>query len=711
MRFNIIGECKARPGTEFLSDISGESVIIPFRRADKDLALVFSDSVLQLKTFNANGKMIDFVPSTATRVVWTNTDNNTPSTTPLSVTGSITGDTSIVYKYWTLDSYTLTTNYTNNRIFINQMANPWTKFTMRFTAKKALNTVGMEVYPADGNWDQRYLDSVKEWVQDAVLQYSDDGTNWTTAQLASSAYWSVKREATPAGELYVRVLNFDLLQTDLHEYWQVVVIWNRQNMLNNAPVMVRFADTVYEQTTSAVSALTTPYTVNLLKKLKYSQQDNELIICDGQHNPYKFYMNGNVPHWEEQNTYSFLATDGVPSCVRFFQNRLFFGGFDAFPNRVRGSKFATDSDRSHYNDFTVVHQNATVADPINVECNQFSERITDLWGGFTVLYAQSSEGIAFVTGMSATPDFTLRCSERAAGITPTMKDNIMYYVGFDKRKIYAFSFDNNIQQFVAPDISQYWQEVLKNRISEIHYVDSRCKCVIGSLEDGTGFFLLHEGSMVGYFPFDISGQIYDVSVLKDGDDMHVIFVVNRENYWSIERLHLPEFMLETNAFEQTNWERNLATQKNLLKSPYFDSWRELSNEHNELWEYNAETKILSPAPATTNPVDLSSYVGDVVRCYYGDGIRDYTEARIDRVYSEQQTITEEIEVTENIYWYGWSNTTAITVAAIPGNDPAINGTLPRNSINDEQYYKAWYYAPLSKDYWTHDENPDIGKNE
>ena len=676
------GECKARPGTEFLANVDSEAVIIPYRRDNKDLALIFTDSKLDVKTFDGDGNLVDFVPATSSVVTWENTDNNTPADMTVSITGQISGDTSLAYRFWSWNNYDLTSNYTTNRLYIPTQAYPTTYFNMRFTAKKALNRLGMELMYADGNWSASYQQGVHNWINNAVLQYSDDNENWNTVSLVKPVYWGTKRESTPGGTIPIPVLWFDLLNTAKHEYWRVVIVWNRQQMLNNAPFLAHFATTVYEETASEVQSFTTPYTLDLLKKLKYSQEHGQLLICDGNHYPYRFSMTGNVPSFA-QAAYAFMETDGMPSCVRFFQNRLYFGGFAAYPTRVRASRFG------NYSDFQVETQGATVASPINVECNQFSERITDLWGGFTVLYAQSPDGVAFVTGMSTTPDFTLRCSERAAGITPTMKDNIMYYVGFDRRKIHAFSYDFNIQQFVAPDVSRYWQEVLKNRVSEIHYIDSRSKCIVGNLEDGTGFFLFHEGGDIGYHPFDISGQITDLSVLKDGDDMHVLMVVKRQETWMIERLHMPEFMRSTNSFEQTNWEKNLATQANLIKSPYFDSWRILKDERKELWSYDAETKIISPVTTSDNPTDLTPYVGKTIRCYYGDGLRDYTEATIDRVFTEQRTEEREIEVTDTVYYYCWQNTAAVNVSAISGYSPAWNGRFTRDDTQDSGGWRAF----------------------
>lgn len=667
------GECKTRPGTEFLSNIDGESVVIPYRRAGKDLALVFSDSHLNVKTFDDASNLIDFVPATLSSVVWTNTSNNEPASTAVDITNNVSGDLSLAYRFWSWSVYDLTSGYSTNRLYVPQQTYPTTFFNMRFVDGKALNTLSLEIIQADGNWSATYLQKVKNWIKDAYLQYTDDeGANWHTVRLTRPVYWGNKTESTVAGERPIPRLRFDLLETSSHVLWRVVIVWNRQQMLNNAPFLAHFTD-VKEETAGSVQTFNTPYTTDQLKKLKYSQNYNQLIICDGIHNPYQFSMVGNTPSWLEK-TYDFMTNDGVPSCVRFFQNRLYYGGFAAYPNRVRASRFGDET----YSDFTVETQGATVASPINVECNQFTERITDLWGGFNVLYAQSSEGVAFVTGMSSTPNFTLQCSERASGITPTMKDNIMYYVGYDRRKIHAFSYDLRIEQFVAPDITRCWQEVLKNRVSEIHYVDSRSKCIVGGLEDGTGFFLFHEGNDIGFFPFDINGFISDISVLKDGDDSHVLFTVNRGTVWTIERLHMPEFMRVTNAFEQTGKERNIATQENLLKSPFFDSWKIVKNEYIQPWKYNAIDKTIEPL-MTGNPVDLKNYVGKYIRCYYGDGIRDYTDVKINRVFMEQHTEEREIEVIETVTYYGWQYAGAINVTPKAGVSPAVSGRWVRDT--------------------------------
>lgn len=701
------GECKTRPGTQYMADLGQETVLIPFRKDNRDIVLAFSAGKLDIFDFDALGNVIPYQFAEQKTVVWENTSNLVPQDTIISISGDISGTTDNAYKWWTQSSYELLNDYTNNRLYVPTKTYPTTYFNMRFTAKKALSKLSLGLFWADGDYSATHLNEARNWIKDTVLQYSDDGNDWNTVQLARPADFTNKRYNTPSGERPVPVLNFVANSTSEHEYWRVVITWQRSSMINNAPFILLFTGGVIEDVIAPYQTLTTPYTVDQLKTLKYSQQYNELIVCDGVHTPYKFFIEGNTPGFTDIN-YDFTETDGMPSCVRFFQNRLYYGGFGAFPTRVRGSRFG------NFSDFTVITDNAGLADPISSDCNQFASRITDLWGGFTILYAQSADGIAFLENGTSTPSFTLRCSERASGITPTMKDNIMFYVGYDCRKIHAFSFDNDIQQFVAPDISQYWQEAIKEQIAEIHYVDSRNDNLLCLMKDGNAVSVLYDGRNSGYFPIDIGGFIYDMSVVKVNDDYKILMVVNRGDInWGIEQWRQPDYMERTNAFEQTPWERNIATQENLKETPFFDSWHRVVNEQNTLWSYTKEDKNVKPLAASDNPVNLRPYIGKYVRFYYGNGIRDYNDLKILEVYENPQTIviTKEDKIEKT--WYGWYNVAGVNVSAIAGYSPAWNGYFTRTPSKDGTSGSEYYIISWTQDSynaWTGTNNypPSVG---
>lgn len=678
------GECKTRPGTQYMADLGQETVLIPFRKDNRDIVLAFSAGKLDIFDFDALGNVIPYQFAEQTTVVWENTSNLVPQDTTVSISGDVSGATENAYKWWTKSSSEILSDYANNRLFIPQTTYPTTYFNMRFSAKKALSKLSLALFWADGNYSATHLNDTRNWIKDTVLQYSDNGNDWNTVQLARPADFTNKRYSTPDGERPVPVLNFVANSTSEHEYWRVVITWQRSNIPDNAPFVLLFTGGVVEDSIAEYQTLTSPYTVDQLKSLKYSQQYNELIVCDGVHTPYKFFIEGNTPGFTDIE-YDFTETDGMPSCVRFFQNRLYYGGFEVFPTRVRGSRFGD------FSDFTVITDNAGPADPISSDCNQFASRITDLWGGFTILYAQSADGIAFLENGTSTPSFTLRCSQRAAGITPTMKDNIMFYVGYDCRKIHAFSFDNDIQQFVAPDISQYWQEALKEQIAEIHYVDSRNDNLLCLMKDGTAVSVLYDGRNAGYFPIDIGGFIYDMSVVKVNDDYKILMVVKRGDInWGIEQWRQPDYMERTNAFEQTPWERNIATQENLKETPFFDAWHRVVNEQSTLWSYTKEDKNVKPLAASDNPVDLRPYIGKYVRFYYGNGIRDYNDLKILEVYENPQTIVitkeEKIEKT----WYGWYNVLGFNMTARAGTTPAWNGYFTRTPSKDGTSGDSFY---------------------
>lgn len=710
---SVQGELKTRPGTEWKADLDTESVIIPFRRAESDLALVIGAGTLNIKTIREDGSLADFIPTTSNKFTWENTANGTPTSTAVSATGVVTSPDNL-YKGFTQNISTLISSYSTNRFYVNGGGTyPTTHFNMTFTANngQVLNTVSMGIIPADGNFNQPNLDKVRNWVKDVVLQYSDDGTNWTTERLARPWRFGWVRHDTTYGTREISHVILQTLNPQKHTHWRVSITWLRNNIPNNAPMLVSFYNNVLVEIQSSVQTYSVPFTQEKLKSLKYSQRYNELYICDGEHSPEKIVFTGNTPSVEPIE-YAFEETDGHPSCVRFFQNRLWYGGFEAFPTRVRGSRFDDISD------FVIVTTNVTAVDPILAEGNQISERITDLWGGFNVLYAQSPDGISFIesAGDAVAPtrmNFTLKCYEKASGITPTMKENIMFYVGLDRKRIHAFTYDNALQQFVAPDVSLYWQEVLKDQISEIHFVDSRNKNIIGTLENGRMFAFLYDvNGTAGFFPIDVGGKVYDATVLKHDSDINVYITINRGNNWYIEKFHMPEFMQRTDAFLQTVKERNLATQENLIKTPFFDNWRTFKSEHEEQWEYEAETNIVKPAESLSTPTDLTGYVGKIVRFYYGANSQDFYDLFIKQAFTEEREVEIETEVTTRTDWYGWSNTTSIKVVPIPGRTPALSGIFTRYPTGDIQSgvgagMKAWKQGNTVQ--WTSNANPKVGE--
>lgn len=685
---SIQGECKARSGTEWKVDIENAGVQIPYHFGNSDLLLLFQPNTLDIYALNAANELVPFQAGISTPVVWKNTNNQTPEDTPVSISGDISGNIDNFYQAFVQNTSQVISNYMSTRFFVKQISYPTAYFNMQFADKKALNQVQMEIMPADGNFNQPNFTSVKTWVKDAVLQYSDDGNNWTAVRLGQPMSIVGIREQTPYGARNVQAINFEPLSTSPHEYWRIVVVFNRMNMLNNAPFCVNLQGKVLSETIGEAKTYDTPYGADVLKSLKYSQQNNEMIICDGENNPYYFAMVGNAPTFESRD-YSFIETDGVPACVMYFGNRLCFGGFKSFPTRIRASEFG------NFSNFTVKTTEVVATDPVLADGNQITGRITDLFGGFTILYAQSSDGISFLDLSATGGSFTLRCYEKASGITPIMKENILFYVGYDKRKIHAFVYDKMIEQFTAPDVSQFWQEVLKDKITQLAYVNTRNKNIIGILENGKMFSMLYGASddtaSSGFFPQDIGANVYNACVLNNNNTTEIYLTVQRNGQWCIEKLHMPNFMKRTNGFMQDDWDRNLSTQENLLETPFFDGWKTLKNEYNQLWQYSQDTKEISPVDNSTNPVSLSPYLGQYVRFFYGAGIRDYVSAKIVQANTHMETIEVEKQIQKNVSYYGWSYAVSVVANPISGFTPATSGTYTRYPQGDGtgSYKYAW----------------------
>lgn len=685
---SVQGEAKTRPGTKWMLDIDSAAVIVPFRRDTKDLALLFRSGQLDVYEQNDAGILEPFRHGVSETVKWTNTANNTPASSAVQVSGQVTGNDNF-YRAFTQSTYEILQNYKQNCMTLPSTPFPRALFQMYFSEGKSLNEINMELLPANGKFTQPDFTQARDWINNVLVQHSDDGKTWTTNRNTRPYNIGGVRTNTPSGARNVTLLSCYIADPEVHKYWRLVVEFRRERMDNNAPFCVRFQDGVKSERRTDAKTFDSPYNMDQLKRLKYSQDYNSLIICDGEHNPYEIELRGNTISITQLD-YDFVHDDGVPSCVRHFQNRLFYGGFENKYNRVRGSKFGD------YKQFTINSSTINASDPIIADCNQFTSRITDLFGGFNTLYAQTQDGIAFLedpSGVISTNNltFTLKCYEGGAGITPTVKDNIMFYVGVDKKKIHAFNWDESIGQFVAPDISQYWQEILKNKISEIHYVSSRDKNILGLLEDGSMFELLYDNgaNVIGYFPIDMGGNVYDISVLRNEYEINPYIVVERNGYWVVEQFILPGFMERTDEFMQEQVSKNICTKENIIKTPYFDGWKSLNNEIYEEWQYNQESSTITPLDNEA-PTSLVPYIQKTVRLYYGDGINDFVLAKIIENYTETQEIETEIEVTKTINYYGWSYIDSIVATPIQGYTPAITGLYNRYEEGDNLDYVAPY---------------------
>ena len=390
----------------------------------------------------------------------------------------------------------------------------------------------------------------KGWLE-PTLQYSDNGTDWVSIQTEMSnpvpfggaAYYSASYHYGLGGsektENYTLYKVTNVAHDSPHRYWRIYCarrIPNNQTY-DGERIDLNISDVTYLSNTKSQLQIDTTEDFSITEEnidnIKFAQSDNILVLANGSDPVYKVeYSAGTVTG--ETYTLSFDEQQGNPSCVCFYQNRMWLGGFDAFPTRVWGSAFG------NFTDFTVP-QTVLATSAIYADSVEIKSRIENMWGGNNALYCLSEDGISMIDaqgGIVATNqiEFKLRNREPVNNMTPTEKDDIMIYLGRDRRKILVTDYDLIVQRFKANNISENYTDFLLSGIRELHYIPDRHSLVYGLLQDGSWFAMLFDLSKGknALYPFSTNGLVLDIQPIKYGERTRLAIVTQRDGVYMLE---------------------------------------------------------------------------------------------------------------------------------------------------------------------------------
>lgn len=632
-------EIKTRPGTKFLQRLDSPAKLIPYRIDTNDMVLVMQDGIFSGYDFDEN---FNLVP----RMIYS---GDAPTMPNSGWTSNTNGDWSVGFSPTTATSfYPMCNNVTGRPI---KYRGTGTVISTRPTTtnepaylnitnsveKVYLSSVIVRfVLSCAGNHTGHY----KGW-RDPILQWSDDGNNWTSVktrvdnpygtgganEYQGSFHYGLSGSEYTENYTVYRVSN-DSSDYTGHKYWRIfftTIIFNSQTYSSetlevlisdmNGPQFLPTSPTQYVVTDS-------PITINDLPNLKYSQDSNQLIIAMKGKQPYEIKFAGGEftnQSFTPSSTTGFWDTQGYPAAVAHYQNRLWFAGFTLNPNRACSSAFG------NYQDFSIP-TTLLASSPIIADCNQMKSMITDIFGGWDVLYAQCDEGIATVeAGDSAVApnnmSFLLKVRKRSGGVTPTIKEDMMFWVGKDRKTIYAIQYDLIARKYHVADITKFCHSYLDSGVEELHYVDTAARLIYGSLRNGNMFALLYdsEARVIGLFPIETSGTIYDLSVIQSNGEVRLLAVIQRDGVWAIEMFNPIKELEGTDLFLQTRYEKNAATKRNLISQPFIDCATTIKDERQEIWQFNTDTQTLSYPDSSGDHTDFSEYPQSVVRFFTSSG--------------------------------------------------------------------------------------------
>ncbi len=508
------GELRKRTGTRWLKELEGNSKIIPYRLPNgDDMIMLLRDGEIKCYQFSDNA----FVPF-------------------IAYTGSV--DVPFPSSGWSSDTqgdWTVSGNSSYSSSAYGAMSDNYIYSQADFESERILFYQFENVNPVvfsrcHIHWKLQNINKgyAYRFGIAPVIQYSDDGFTWTPIQ---TDYTTPEYSAYPGGSHF----GFNYLYTECsydvsnnvyitaHKYWRIVFSQKdvRGEMYDNnidRQPKLGVLNISFSSGGSATELVFSncPYTNDDFDKIKYSQNGSTLTMACAGKQPYQIKIENNA-FADAVFTPSDIALwdlYGYPSCVTYYQNRLWFGGFGTFPTRVCASEFGK------FDKFSIPSP-ITSTSPIMADGTEISNVIENMWGGVNALYCLSEDGISMIDAKGAIVatdqvEFKLRNREPVDAMVPTVKDDIMIYLGRDKRKILMTDYDFVVQRFKANCISDNYNDFFKSGIKELHYIPRKSSLIYGVLEDGQWFALLFDivKNKNSIYPFEISGKIIVVQPVK-----------------------------------------------------------------------------------------------------------------------------------------------------------------------------------------------------
>lgn len=637
------GELRKRLGTKYIKELSSPTVIVPFRMPNEDdvAFLLDNNQITGIEYKDGIPKALEVVTGAAPTFPtsgWSSTNTNGGYTVRCSSSTSASewgqGFNSVDWhqaRPYT-PKYPYGTHYVSGS---HTGANEPAWISIESTNPQLLGKVSiMWLNKSDGNHPGHY----KGWIN-PILQYSDDGNTWTSVR---TGVWNVSNAVQNIPGVYhgnwvhngitesttgYRVEN--IVHDQPHKYWRIYFTDKIYNNNTYGSEQLSFFCYNVNYLSTNKTEYVDYYTASDLKRIKYAQNEQTLALVCKDTTPIKITYSGGT---FTKADITAVSTWGAPSCVEYFQNRLWFSGFDTIPTSVLASKFGD------YENFT---QQATPQfdDYLNLKCNQLKSSITNIRAGQKVLYCFSEDGISMIDGKSngwsavnsQNIEFILRNRMPAGDATPAFRDDVMLYSSSDGTKLYGVDYDLLVERFQVSDLAKYAKDITKAKITELHYLNNEAKLVYGLTEEDTMFALLYEkGQYQGFFPLDFGGQVYDICPIKVGRDYKLLMVVFRNGRWYLEeKLDLGNY-IDTSKIRMTAEEKKWATYDNLENNIALDCYQ----TYDESFSANV---VINGTVADTR-YDLSAYIGKSVMFGQMNDSKVWCLATIDGIATENKNM-------------------------------------------------------------------------
>jgi hypothetical protein len=273
-----------------------------------------------------------------------------------------------------------------------------------------------------------------------------------------------------------------------------------------------------------------------------------------------------------------LSIDGYPSSCLFFQNRMFYGGFQRSVNKIWAS------DTGYYNSFTTNRSNRDDImdiDGFNFVLTELSLPILWLTATINGIVLGSSGGIALLRSESGsmTP-FSFTCKvvndDGANSKNPIIVGTTLIYIDNTLLRLKAINYSLNTDSYEATNLNILCPELINSNIKKIIYQQDENDYIYVLTEDGNIFYLLYS-SLENFYSWGKIKTEFKVNYIEilerfiGGTNM---FIIDEKN--NIMRKSFNQILKKEEDF------LTLSTSQNNLHELYYDYIDEVINNYNYL---------------------------------------------------------------------------------------------------------------------------------
>lgn len=231
---------------------------------------------------------------------------------------------------------------------------------------------------------------------------------------------------------------------------------------------------------------------------------------------------------------------GFPCTCSFYENRLDRCSSTKYPTYLYGSKGAD------YNNITV---GTGTNDGFQFDLSEANSKALWIVSGANSLLVGTAEGVLTINGGSVSSAITpedisakLSCRDGCGAVQPVRKDNFVFFVSANGRKLFMFEYDVLLEQFKATNLSKGNYEITKGGIKKIVYKNDRYDFMY-ALCNGKILQICfsNDEAVNAWSEFETKGEFLDICTLTRPDGEYDLFakvkrVINGVTRYYLERL-------------------------------------------------------------------------------------------------------------------------------------------------------------------------------